>query len=520
MKLSQKTFYNKVLGCFMGKNIGGTLGAPVEWQRQINDFTFYTHNLNGEPLPNDDLDLQLIWLKCVEDCGIHITARELAEYWLDYEVANYAEYGIGKSNLKAGFEPPLSGILGNEFKDSCGAYIRSEIWACMCPGRPDLAVQYAYEDAIVDHGNGEGTYAALFSAAMEAAAFAESDFRKLIEIGKSYIPSDCGVAKAIDTATECYEKGIDWKECRDTILERHRGCCPFHNLKACSERDRKKGLHTGKLGYDVPSNIGILVAGMLYGEGNFDKTLCTTVNMGEDTDCTAGTVGALFGIIYGIEKIPERWIQPIGHSIQTICCNKAHGQFFPQTVEELSERIIKQAKIVSLSLDGKDGLKTMDIFGDTDDLSELDSSQLYAQNIYYLERVNILRPFKGPRYDHPLFSAALEYETGILETQGETKVTLLLSPKNWDDPFNLSVEWISDDFTVAPQNKYLIPMWSRLIRHEEKITFTLSSEQSLPKYEGIIKLTIPGRHTKIFIPVTLQGFDRKPHDEATNHWHQ
>ena len=32
----------KVLGCWLGKNIGGTLGAPFEWRRQVNDVSFYT----------------------------------------------------------------------------------------------------------------------------------------------------------------------------------------------------------------------------------------------------------------------------------------------------------------------------------------------------------------------------------------------------------------------------------------------------------------------------------------------
>ena len=32
-----------------------------------------------------------------------------------------------------------------------GAAIRSEVWACLCPGDPALAVSLAREDACVDH---------------------------------------------------------------------------------------------------------------------------------------------------------------------------------------------------------------------------------------------------------------------------------------------------------------------------------------------------------------------------------
>jgi hypothetical protein len=96
--------------------------------------------------------------------GIDINARTLGEYWLLYITPHWAEYGNGKINMRSGLVPPLSGIENNPHKDSCGAFIRSEIWACIAPGCPEVAAKYAYEDAIVDHGNGEGMYAEVFCA--------------------------------------------------------------------------------------------------------------------------------------------------------------------------------------------------------------------------------------------------------------------------------------------------------------------------------------------------------------------
>ena len=57
---------SKIAGCWLGKNIGGTLGAPFEGTRECLDLTFYTQPLRGEPEPNDDLDLQLLWLEMAE----------------------------------------------------------------------------------------------------------------------------------------------------------------------------------------------------------------------------------------------------------------------------------------------------------------------------------------------------------------------------------------------------------------------------------------------------------------------
>jgi hypothetical protein len=60
---------DKVLGCWLGKNIGGTLGAPFECKRGVFPVEFYTQDTHGEPLPNDDLDLQLVWLNAVANTG-------------------------------------------------------------------------------------------------------------------------------------------------------------------------------------------------------------------------------------------------------------------------------------------------------------------------------------------------------------------------------------------------------------------------------------------------------------------
>ena len=100
MIIDQREYLNKVLGCWMGKNIGGTLGAPFEWKRQVNDVTYYTQELGGEPLPNDDLDIQLLWLVALEEKGVKLDAKTLAEYWLLYVTPHWAEYGTAKINRR------------------------------------------------------------------------------------------------------------------------------------------------------------------------------------------------------------------------------------------------------------------------------------------------------------------------------------------------------------------------------------------------------------------------------------
>ncbi len=330
--LGEEEYYNKVYGCWLGKNCGGTLGGPLEniWgKEEMFDIWWYPELKEGG-LPNDDLELQLIWLQALEDRGICIKARDLAEYWLDCIQYNFDEYGLNKTNLKKGLLPPISGYYNNYFKDCMGSPIRSEIWACIAPGLPNVAASYAYEDATVDHAGGESVYGEMFNAALESAAFLTGDKKELLEIGLSFIPKTCKTAKAIKNAMKAYEEKMDWKKARDFVL--HASYSPIAQYS--------------------PLNLGFQTIGLLYGN-NFADAICKTVNCGYDTDCTGATVGALLGIISGKDGLPEKWTKPLSDKITT---NSSWGGIRnvrePKNLDDFTKRICRIGERV-LSLCGR-----------------------------------------------------------------------------------------------------------------------------------------------------------------------
>ncbi|MEN6309548.1 MAG: ADP-ribosylglycohydrolase family protein [Anaerohalosphaeraceae bacterium] len=296
VQFNETEFRDRVFACWLGKNIGGTLGMPFEGNQEARNISFYTNLKPGEPAANDDLDLQLLWLKALEENNGRVDARILGEYWLKFIPVDWNEYGVGKRNMRQGILPPVSGAFDNErWKHSNGAWIRTEIWACLAPGCPGLAARMAREDACVDHGQAEGTLAAIFVAAIESAAFVESDRDKLIAIGLAMIPEDCQVTDAVKAAQKAHRAGKDWKTAREEV--------------------NKATEPTGW--FQAPRNVGYVVLGWLYGEGDFGKSICLAVNCGDDTDCTGATLGSILGIIDGSKGIPARWKDPVGLAIKT-----------------------------------------------------------------------------------------------------------------------------------------------------------------------------------------------------------
>lgn len=344
--MNKKVLKDKILGCFNGKNVGGTLGAPLEGKNGFFDIEYFIQpNIENNPQPNDDLDLQISSLNAVMRFGRNVSSEILAEYFNIFVNPSWAEYGVGKSNLRRGIPTPISGYHSNSYKDSCGSFIRSEIWACLCPGHPELATRYAYFDSSIDHAD-EGTYGEVFWAAMQSAAFVESDVRKLIDIGLSYIPCESALHRGITLVNSCYESGMTYEETRDIVFKEIAGAFSYQHTKL---KDIKLTEYKpASAGFDAPQNIAIAIMGLLYGEGDFGKSMLLAVNCGEDADCSAGSLASTLGIILGNSNLPEKWIKPINDVIITATLNTLDFTmtmntpfFLPHSTQELADEIIR-----------------------------------------------------------------------------------------------------------------------------------------------------------------------------------
>ncbi|MBQ3047255.1 MAG: ADP-ribosylglycohydrolase family protein [Clostridia bacterium] len=375
IKLNKEVYLDKLRACWIGKNVGGTLGAPFEGWRKFLAVTGFS-TPSGEPLPNDDLDIQLVWLCALEKAGVkNFDANVLAEFWLDWIAPHWNEYGIAKTNLSLGLLPPMSGEVDNEkWKTSNGAWIRSEIWAAIAPGVVDVAIKYAVMDAMVDHGIAEGTIAEIFTCAMQSLAYIESDVRVLIESALNKIPTQSMVAKTVRKVMELYDKGVDYEQTRAEIVELNK-----------------------ELGwFQAPINLGFVIIGLLYGNGDYKKSVLYAVNCGDDTDCTAGTVASTLGIIGGTAAIPDDWKAFVGDKILTVSINGNYQYEYPRTCTALTERVAKILPEVMrenhVEFELTDGENEID-FESVKNYNRLTSADVIYKNPYTFE-YNFFRPLK------------------------------------------------------------------------------------------------------------------------------
>ena len=101
----------KVAGCYTGKAVGGTLGAPIEGWDGPHHLEFYDP-VPTTMVPNDDLDLQVVWAMTIAaQPKPVVNSQILAEAWLKNVGFPWDEYAVAIRNLKNGIRPPFSGQL-------------------------------------------------------------------------------------------------------------------------------------------------------------------------------------------------------------------------------------------------------------------------------------------------------------------------------------------------------------------------------------------------------------------------
>ncbi len=292
--IAYDVYLDKVYGCFLGKTVIGTLGAPYEGIKMPLELPFAPDMINTM-LPNDDLDLQVLWLDVAERYGKDFTSARLLERFCTHCDYSPGEYAVMRKNFARGICPPASGSFSNDFyRSGMGCPIRSEVWACLSPLDPEGAVDYAVRDGVLDHVN-DSVYAEMFLAALESLCFgivptrddAQVDFCGLIDRALSYIPADCRFYTLVTDT-------VDW--------------CRTYGEQGI-KRILRKILH--KYGHpdctNLYQNMGITLAALLLGGLDPVKIGMDALNCGFDTDCTCATAGAIVGLVLGGRTLESRY---------------------------------------------------------------------------------------------------------------------------------------------------------------------------------------------------------------------
>ena len=173
--------------------------------------------------------------------------------------------------------------------------IESDFIGLMCPGLPQASNHFADRVGRVMN-YGDGLYGGMFFGAMYAAAFFESDPQRVVEQGLLSIPAESGYARVVrDVLSWHAQNPTDWRKTWHLIEEKwnRHDLCPDGAL--------------APFNIDARINGAYVVLGLLYGDGDFGKTLEISTRAGQDSDCNPSSAAGILGVMLGYEHIPAPW---------------------------------------------------------------------------------------------------------------------------------------------------------------------------------------------------------------------
>ncbi|MGW3354880.1 ADP-ribosylglycohydrolase family protein [Streptomyces bungoensis] len=346
---------DRVHGGWLGRVAGNMLGKPVEqgevWTRERIDG--YLRRAGALPLTDylpepadetdalalrpewrqcvrgrihgscrdDDVDYAILGLHLLETHGFGFTTEQVGDLWLlglPYLQTFTAERAAYR-NLANGLKPPLTATYDNPYQEWIGALIRADVHGWTRPGDPRAAAALARRDAVLSH-TGNGVYGAMWAAALISAAFTAPTVRDALESALAVIPASSRLARTVRRVVSLFETRLSWEETLATVS---------------SETAGLGWIHT------VP-NAAVLTAGLLYGDGDFTRTVTLTVRGGLDTDSNGATAGSVAGVFTGAAAVPARWKDPLEDTVRS-----AVFGFDGVRISALAERTLRLATAAS-----------------------------------------------------------------------------------------------------------------------------------------------------------------------------
>lgn len=417
LRIGVEEYQDKVYASWLGQIVGNIYGLPHENQHidkpgpdafpygyevQNPDPGDYLHGYGtrldqvreiGGAFSDDDTDFEYLYLLQMEKYGPEPSYADLKAAWLHHVrnrvwLANRAALGL----MHFGFDPPASGMRDyNPHWFQIDPQLVNEIWAVTAPGMIPYAVQKSEWAARITN-DGWGVEPTMFYGALYAAAFFESDVERLIETALNAMPEGARFSQTVREMKALYEKyPDDWQAAWAEMAKKYYEDEPVDTRTIWNA--------------NLNGAAGILA--LLYGHGDFQRTLDLACAMGFDADNQAATMSGLMGIIVGTEGIPhellfplEGWTKPFNDLYKNI----TRHDMPDASIEDMALRMAEQGEKIITAKGGKR-------------ITENGKD-------YYLipAGAGFIPPFEIPRLPAPYLVKGQETAYAFLASGGEEKI--------------------------------------------------------------------------------------------------
>jgi len=308
----------------------------MQYINEPGDVEEYTPALPEGARTDDDTDLEWVYIVAMQRHNtIMLPPHLIVQLWRErINKRIWCSNQYARQLMDIGFEPPLTGsIVFNPWANFniSGQFI-CESFGLLAPGMPQTAARIGlnYTHVTIDAEPAQTTQ--LFTS-MIATAFATDEMDNILEAGLKAVDENCAIRQIVTDVRQWHRLyPSDWRTTRRLVKEKY---------------SRHGGAMRDRNGYEL--NTASTIAALLYGEGDFVKTLMTAFNFGWDADNNAATAGSIIGVIKGY-----RWMMKQNWKIVDRYHNTTREDMpMDETISSFADRIIDLAEKVMTEQGGR-----------------------------------------------------------------------------------------------------------------------------------------------------------------------
>jgi len=295
--LSRATLEDKIRGGWAGQMIGVSYGAPTEFKSNskiLEGELTWKEGMIDNTIHQDDLYVEMTFAKVMDTLGLDATTEDYGEAFKGSQYHLWHANAGARRVLNQGIKAPWSGHPRyNLHANDIDFQIEADFIGLMSPGLPRVSNEFCDRVGRVMN-YGDGLYGGMFVCGMYSAAFFETNPRRVVEAGLACIPAKSDYGKLIRDLLEwSAQHPNDWRRVWQLVEDKWNrdDPCPDGALSPFN--------------IDAKLNGAYIAFGLLYGEGDFLKTMEISTRCGQDSDCNPSSAAGVLGVMLGYSRIPE-----------------------------------------------------------------------------------------------------------------------------------------------------------------------------------------------------------------------
>jgi len=336
-RLSVEDYVDKMKAGWIGQMAGVGWGGPTEfkWKGKIipEDKLPQWKPERINQFRQDDIYVEMTFLRTLELYGMDVDIRQAG---IDFANSGYRLWHanrFGRENLRKGIAPPDSGHPQfNSHADDIDYQIEADYAGLIAPGMPNVGIQLGEKfGRLMNYG--DGLYGGQFVAGMYAEAFFETDMEKVVRAGLQCVPAGSQFHECISDVLKWYKQNPEnWQKTWQLIEDKYQDN-PAYRRFSCNKDKENMDFNI-----DAKINGAYIVMGLLYGQGDPDKTIVISTRCGQDSDCNPSNAGGILFTSMGYWDLPTKFTAALNPEGKF-----SHTPYNFPTLVKVCEKLVRQS---------------------------------------------------------------------------------------------------------------------------------------------------------------------------------